>query len=254
MPGCAAGAAHAGLWRVRLGLLRVVPGAIAYSYGHRPDTGAGMKLYTFFRSSAAFRVRIAMNLKGLGYEPQSVHLPKNEQRADGFLAVNPQGLVPVLEDGGRSLTQSLAIIEYLEETRPEPPLLPADSAGRARVRALALAIACDIHPLNNLRVLRYLKKSLGHGDGEINAWYRHWIALGFEAVEAMLAAPETGTYCHGEQPGLADVCLVPQVFNARRYDCDLSAYPAVVRVHDACMALPAFRAAAPENQPDAEAL
>lgn len=214
-----------------------------------------MKLYTYFRSSAAYRVRIALELKGLAWEAVPVHLVRGggEQRQPGYLALNPAGLVPALDDDGRILTQSLAIIEYLDETRPAPPLLPADAAGRARVRAIAQAIACDIHPINNLRVLQYLKREFGIGDAQRDAWYRHWVGVGLAAVEAMLAGDaRTGAFCHGDAPGLADCCLVPQVFNARRFACDLSAMPTVVRIAERCEALEAFRRAAPENQPDAE--
>lgn len=212
-----------------------------------------MKLYGYFRSSAAFRVRIALNLKGIDYEHASVHLVRNEQHSEAYRKLNPQQLVPTLEDGPLALTQSLAIVEYLEETHPEPHLLPADPAGRARVRALALSVACDIHPLDNLRVLRRLKKQFGAADAARDDWYRYWIAVGFEAIEATLARDaQTGRFCHGDAPTLADVCLVPQVFNARRYNSPLEAYPTILRTHDACMALEAFRRAAPQAQPDAE--
>jgi len=214
-----------------------------------------MKLYGYFRSSAAFRVRIALNLKNFAYEQIPVHLRRGEQLKEPFLALNPQGLVPALEDDGRLLTQSLAIIEYLEETRPIPPLLPPDPAGRARVRALALAVACDIHPLNNLRVLNYLKNPLSLTAEQETAWYRHWIKTGFDAIERMLADPATGAFCHGGRPTLADICLVPQVFNAKRYygDAELQAWPRISAVFTACIALPAFDAAQPSKQPDTEA-
>lgn len=213
-----------------------------------------MKLYTYFRSSAAYRVRIALNLKGLAYQPQYVHLPKGEHRKPPYAAVNPQALLPTLvADDGTLITQSLAIIEYLEETRPEVALLPGPALERARVRAIAQAIACDIHPLNNLRVLKYLKHELGVSEERKNAWYRHWVDVGLAAVEAMLANdPRTGAFCHGDTPTLADCCLVPQVFNARRFDCDLTALPTVLRIVERCEALEAFRLAAPEFQPDAE--
>lgn len=212
-----------------------------------------MKLYTYFRSSAAFRVRIALNLKKLAYEPVFVHLAKGEHRKPEYHAIDPQGLLPTLmDDDGGTLAQSLAIIEYLEETRPQPPLLPADAHGRARVRSLSLLIACEIHPLNNLRVLQYLKRQLGHSEDEVNAWYRHWIADGLAKLEAELARPGTGRYSHGDTPGMADCCLVPQVFNAKRYSCDLAPYPTVTRVFDACMQLEAFDRAQPSKQPDAE--
>lgn len=214
-----------------------------------------MKFHTYFRSSAAYRVRIALNLKGLAYDSVPVHLLRagGEQRQPGFLALNPAGLVPTLEDDGAVLVQSLAIIEYLDETRPGVALLPGSALERARIRALAQAIACDIHPLNNLRVLKYLKHELGVSDEQKNAWYRHWVDLGLAAVEAMLAKdPRTGAFCHGDAPTLADCCLVPQVFNARRFDCDLTALPTVLRIVERCEALEAFRLAAPDAQADAE--
>lgn len=212
-----------------------------------------MRLYGYFRSSAAYRVRIALNLKGLAAEQVPVHLAGGAHHDEAFAELNPQRLVPVLEDGGHRLVQSLAIIEYLEETHPEPPLLPADPAGRARVRGLAQAVACEIHPLNNPRVLNYLSGALGVGEEARLAWYRHWIGEGFAALEAMLAgSAETGRFCHGESPGMADACLVPQLFNARRFDCPLEAYPTILRIDRECRALAAFRDAAPENQPDAE--
>lgn len=211
-----------------------------------------LKLYTYFRSSAAFRVRIALNLKGLAYEPGFVHLAKGEHRKPEYAAINPQGLVPSLRVDGRLLTQSLAILEYLEEAHPQPPLLPPDAFGRARVRSLSLLIACEIHPLNNLRTLRHLKQALGQTDEQVNAWYRHWIADGLGKLEAELRAPGTGRYSHGDAPGMADCCLVPQVFNAKRYQCELAPYPTVMRVFDACMQLGAFASAQPDKQPDAE--
>ena len=214
-----------------------------------------MKLYGYFRSSAAYRVRIALNLKGLAYDSAAVHLLRDggEQFGAEFLALSPQGLVPAFEDGGAVLTQSLAILEYLEETHPEPALLPNDAIERARVRALALAIACDIHPLNNLRVLTYVSGALGQSDEARAAWYRHWVESGLAAVEALVAGhPMTGAFCHGDAPGTADLCLVPQIANARRFDCDLTQCPELVRIDAACVALPAFIDAAPQNQPDAE--
>jgi len=212
-----------------------------------------MKLYGYFRSSAAYRVRIALNLKGLAVEHVFVHLAKGEQVAPDFLAVNPQKVVPVLEDGGLRVIQSLAILEYLDETHPEPPLLPRGAADRARVRGLAQIVACEIHPLNNRRVLNYLTGPMGLAEEAKLAWYRHWIAEGMGALEALLAgSPDTGTFCHGDTPGLADACLVPQVFNARRLECPLDAYPTVLRIDTACRALPAFAEAAPDRQPDAE--
>jgi maleylacetoacetate isomerase len=212
-----------------------------------------LKLYTYFRSSAAFRVRIALNLKGLAYEPEFVHLPKGEHRDASYARLNRQALLPTLDDGGTLLNQSLAIIEYLEETRPTPALLPKDPAGRARVRSLALLVACEIHPLNNLRTLQHLKRELGQNEEQIKAWYRHWIADGLAKLEAELAQTKgTGRYCHGDSPTLADCCLVPQIFNAKRYDSDLTPYPTVTRVFDACMKLDAFDRAQPSKQADAE--
>lgn len=211
-----------------------------------------MKLYTYFRSSAAFRVRIALNLKGLDYQPTFVHLAKGEHRKPEYAAVNPQALVPTLAENGRLLTQSLAILEFLEETHPQPPLLPQDPFARARVRSLALLIACEIHPLNNLRTLRHLKNSLGQSEEQVNSWYRHWVADGLAKLEAELQNPGTGHFCHGQTPTIADCCLVPQIFNAKRYQCELGPYPAVMRVFDACMQLDAFVRAQPDQQPDAE--
>jgi len=212
-----------------------------------------MKLYTYFRSSAAFRVRIAMNLKGLAYEPAFVHLPKGEHRAPAYGSLNAQALLPTLEDAAQRLTQSLAILEYLEETHPAVPLLPQDAPGRARVRSLALLIACEIHPLNNLRVLQHLKRVLGQNEEQINAWYRHWIADGLTKFEADLAAGGmSGKFCHGDSPTIADCCLVPQIFNAQRYQCDTAPYPATMRIFAECMKLEAFDRAQPSKQPDAE--
>ncbi len=212
-----------------------------------------MKLYTAFRSSAAYRVRIALNLKNLESTHVPVHLRRGEQRLPEYQALNPQELIPTLVDGEHVLTQSLAICEYLEERYPRPPLLPQDPADRARVRALAYVVACDIHPLNNLRVLNYLTDTLKVDETQKLAWYRHWIALGLGALEKMLAGdPRTGRCCHGETPTLADVCLVPQVANAVRFECDLSPYPTVRRINEACLETPEFDRARPENQPDAE--
>ena len=210
-----------------------------------------MELYNYYRSSASYRVRIALALKGLDYEYKPVHLAKNEQFTESYAAVSAARLVPLLRDGEHTLTQSLAIIEYLEETHAEPPLLPADAAGRARVRALALDIACEIHPLNNLRVLRYLTRDLKLGEDDKNRWYRHWVETGLEAVERQLAA-QPATFCHGERPGMADCVLVPQIFNARRFECRLDHVPQVMRVFDACMKLEAFERTRPENCPDAD--
>src|SRR5713101_6487573 len=197
-----------------------------------------MKLYGYFRSSAAFRVRIALNLKKLDYETAAIHLRRNDQTKPDYLAVNPQGLVPALEDGSRTLIQSLAIIEYLDEIYPDPPLLPKHPADRARVRALAEIVACDIHPINNLRVLRYLTHSLGQDEAAIANWYNNWIDAGFQAFERLLVEDaRTGTFCHGAAAGLADITLVPQVVNAERYRLDLARYPRITRIYQSCMAL-----------------
>jgi len=214
-----------------------------------------VKLYDYFRSSAAYRVRIALNLKGVVPDERTfVHLRMGNQRAQDYLALNPQGLVPALAlDDGEVLTQSLAIIEYLDEAHPEPPLLPVAPPARARVRGIALAIACEIHPLNNLRVLNYLIGTLGVAREQKDGWYKYWVDVGFEALEKKLSQErETGVFCHGNAPTLADVCLVPQIANARRFNIDLSPYPTLTRIEAACLALPAFAGAAPERQPDAE--
>jgi maleylacetoacetate isomerase len=210
-----------------------------------------MKLFGFFRSSAAFRVRIALNLKGLAHEDAFIHLRRGDQRGGDYLAVNPQGLVPALETDGHTLIQSMAIVEYLDETHPDPPFLPPDPAGRARVRALAAIVACDIHPINNLRVLRYLSRPLGHDQAAIETWYNYWIASGFEALERLLAADRrTGAFCDGDRPGLADISLIPQVVNSERCRLDLSPYPTITRIYATCMKLDSFAAAHPNNQPD----
>ena len=212
-----------------------------------------MKLYSFFRSSAAFRVRIGLNLKGLAYDTAPIHLRRNDQSQPDYRSVNPQGLVPALEDGGLTLIQSMAILEYLDEVHPEPPFLPRQPADRARVRALADIVACDIHPINNLRVLRYLTRELGHDEAAIGRWYNHWIAAGFHALEPLLAHnDQTGAFCHGDSPGLADIALVPQVVNAERYRLDLAQFPTLVRIYENCMRLEVFTAAHPRNQPDYE--
>jgi maleylacetoacetate isomerase len=216
-----------------------------------------MRLYSYFRSSASFRVRIALALKMLDFEYVAVQLVKNEQLQPAFRAIAASQLVPALvvddpADGEATLTQSLAIIEYLDETHPEPPLLPADALGRARVRALALDIACEIHPLDNLRVLRYLQRELKVSDDGKDRWYRHWVETGLEVVERGLAGdPATGRFCHGDRPGLADCVLVPQIFNAQRMHCRLDHVPTVMRVFDACMAEPEFAQAQPSACPDA---
>jgi maleylacetoacetate isomerase len=213
-----------------------------------------LRLYSAWRSSAAFRVRIALNVKGLPYEVAPVHLVRGEQFAATFRRLNPAELVPVLElDGGAVLTQSLAIIEYLEERFPQPPLLPHDALERAYVRAVALSIACDIHPLNNLRVLRYLAATLGASEDAKNAWYRHWVEQGLEQVQAQLVASgRCGRHVLGDRVTVADVCLVPQIFNAQRFNCRLDHVPTLMRIFDACMQLPAFIDAQPSRQPDAE--
>lgn len=216
-----------------------------------------MKLYDYFRSSAAFRVRIALNIKGLNVDQESVHLRRKDQSSPAYLAVNPQGLVPALvDDDGTVVTQSLAIIEYLDETRLDTPrLMPGDAAGRARVRAISDAIACDIHPLNNLRVLRHIGQVFDADEATRNeAWYKHWIAEGMGGLEGMLAgSAETGKFCHGDTPTMADCCLIPQIYNAERFGCDMSGYPTAMRINATCLALEAFQKAMPEVQPDAEA-
>jgi len=212
-----------------------------------------MKLYGYFRSSASYRVRIALNMKGLDYDQVSVHLAKGKQYDREFSAISPQNLVPVLEDDGQLLYQSLAIIQYLEEKFPEPRLLPKDSPGRNRVRSLALISACEIHPLNNTRVLAYLTDTLKLTEEQKNAWYRHWVTVGFTALEKRLATEkETGTFCHGDAPGFADITLVPQVANANRFKVDLTPFPNIRRINDECLKLEPFRKAMPQNQPDAE--
>ena len=211
-----------------------------------------MILYSYFRSSAAYRARIALNLKGLAYEQRSVHLVRGEQRAPEYLELNPQGLVPMLVVGDRRLTQSLAIIEYLDEKHPQPPLLPVAPEDRAWVRAVALEIACDIHPLNNTRVLRYLSRELKLDEPRRNDWYRHWVTEGFTAIEKQLADHAGGRFCHGDTPTIADVFLVPQVANANRFNVDLAPFPRIRAINDACLALEPFAAAQPARQPDAE--
>jgi maleylacetoacetate isomerase len=211
-----------------------------------------MKLTTYFRSSAAFRVRIAMNLKGLDYEPEFIHLAKGAHNAPEYKAQVPTGLVPALVDNGALLTQSLAIIEYLEETHPTPALLPGGALARARVRALSLLIACEIHPLNNLRSLNYLTKVLKADEDAKNTWYRHWVEDGLDKFESMLSDGQSGRFCHGDAPSMADCCLVPQVFNGQRFKADLSRVPKTMAVFEGCMKLEAFQKASPQQQPDAE--
>jgi maleylacetoacetate isomerase len=211
-----------------------------------------MKLYTYFRSSAAFRVRIALNLKGLEYQSVSVDLRPAAHRRQEYLDLNPQGLIPALSVGGTVISQSLAVIEYLEESHPTPPLLPRSPRDRAQVRSMALAVACDIHPLNNLRVLKYLRSQLGQDEAGVDTWYRHWIAEGFRGLEEEAKrASGDGRHMFGTEVSLADVCLVPQVFNARRFKCDLEAFPTLRSISAHLEALPAFSRAAPDAQPDA---
>jgi maleylacetoacetate isomerase len=215
----------------------------------------GLKLYGYWRSSAAYRVRIGLNLKGLAYESMPVHLIRNggEQRSPAFVNTNPQKLIPVLQHGERLIRQSLAILEYLDETWDgQASLLPVTARERARVRSLSLIVACDIHPLNNLRVLQFLEREWHAPQSERDEWVRHWIREGFEAFEALLADdPSTGSFCEGDLPTIADCCLIPQVYNARRFEVDLTPYPTIRRIEAECLALPAFDAARPENQPDA---
>lgn len=214
-----------------------------------------MKLFTYFRSSAAYRVRIALNLKGLGYDAVPVHLLRDggQHLLDEYRAINPSGLVPAFQDDAITLTQSMAILEYLEEAYPQVPLMPTGAVARAHVRELAQIIACDIHPVNNLRVLKYLVRQLGQSEEVKTDWYRHWVIEGFQSLEAHLARHlDTGTFCYGHSPTIADCFLVPQVFNAQRFDIDVTAYPTISRINDMCVDLPAFKAAHPGQQPDAE--
>lgn len=214
------------------------------------------KLYGYFRSSAAYRVRIALALKGLDFEHVGINLVPgvSEQKSDAYLALNPQGRVPYLVDGEISLSQSPAILEYLDEAYPEVPLLPSNIAERARVRQLASLIGCDIHPLNNLAVLMRLKGELGADENAVNAWYSHWITEGFTALETLLVeSSETDVFCHGDKPGMADIYLVPQVWNAQRFKVPMDAFPTIAAIDSACNALDAFKVAAPENQPDTPA-
>lgn len=210
-----------------------------------------MELYGYFRSSAAYRVRAALNIKGLDYVSLPVSLLAGDHKGADFLEMNPQGFVPFLKDGAQAMGQSMAMLEYLEEAYPDIPLLPADAAGRARVRHLAGIIACDIHPLDNLRVLKYLTGTLKVSEDEKTAWYHHWIIEGFTAFEAMLNKGDTGVFCHGHSPSFADLCLVPQVYNAKRFDCPLEAFPHILHIVDNCNQITAFIRAQPENQPDA---
>ena len=213
-----------------------------------------MKLYSFFRSSASYRVRIALNMKGLSYEQVPIHLRRGggEQFSAAYTAINPQALVPTLEDEGKIFTQSLAIIEYLEEKYPKPALLPASPASKAIVRGMALIIACEVHPIQNLRVLNYLKATYNQPDEQVNRWAQHWIDLGLLALEQSIIRDGGGKFCFGETPTLADICLVPQLGNARRFGCDLARYPTILAIEKNCLAIAAFANAAPEKQPDAE--
>ena len=211
-----------------------------------------MKLHSYFRSSASFRVRIALELKGIAYQYVPVHLPRGDHKKPDYAALAPEGLVPMLEVNGRKLSQSMAIIEYLDETHPEPALLPPDAEGRARVRALAQLVACEIHPLNNLRVLKYLLREMKLDEATKNTWYNHWCRNGLEAFERQLQQGPASPFCHGDTPKLADCCLVPQIFNARRFDMPFDGLTRTMAVFDACMALPAFQKAQPSVCPDYE--
>lgn len=211
-----------------------------------------IKLHNYFRSSASFRVRIALNLKGLDFDYVPVHLPRGDHKLAAYSAISPDGLVPLLDIDGFKLTQSLAIMEYLDETRPSVPLMPADPLGKAQVRALSQSIACEIHPLNNLRILKYLTKELAVSEEAKSAWYVHWCRTGLEAFERQLALLPDSTFCFGHTPTMADCCLVPQIFNANRFNTPLHGLPRTMRAFDACMALPAFDKAQPKNCPDAE--
>ena len=214
-----------------------------------------MKLSTYFRSTAAYRVRIALNLKGIEHELVPVHLLRDggEHKTEGYLSKNPDGLVPALENDGHVLAQSIAILEYLEETHPQPALLPEDPIDRAYLRGLAQSIACDIHPLNNLRVLQYLVNTLEASEEQKLAWYHHWVGSGFKGIEARLANDaRTGLCCYGDTPTIADVCLIPQVYNAKRFNCPLDDYPTIMRINDHCLGLEAFDVSTPDKQPDVE--
>ena len=229
-------------------------GAAFSAPSNRMSAPADLILYSYFRSSATFRVRIALNLKGLKPEMHFVHLRGGEHHSDAYKRINPLQLVPTLMSDGQTISQSLAIIEYLDEIAPQPPLMPKDAKAKARVREIALGVACDIHPIANLRVLQYLKSRLGADEEALLAWQRHWIGEGLAALEQLLAGdPATGKFCHGDAPTLADACLIPQLYNAKiRVDMDLSPYPTLLRIEEAAYRLPAFIAARPENQPDAE--
>jgi len=214
----------------------------------------GFTLHSYFRSSTSFRVRIALNMKGVAYEQITWHLRKGEQKSDAYKKVNPQGLLPALQHpDGSILPQSMAILEWLEEAYPEPPLLPEDTAGRARVRAIAYSIACDIHPVNNLRILSSLKERFAADDEAVADWFRTWVDASFRPLEQQLKhEPESGEFCHGDKPGLADICIAAQVTNNARFNVDMGLYPTIAKIHENCMALEPFQRAAPGNQPDAE--
>lgn len=219
------------------------------------SSASNITLYGYWRSSASYRVRMALNLKGIDYQQQPVHLVRDggQQHAPAYRAINPQGQVPTLLHDGHQLIQSMAILEYLEERFPAPPLLPDQPAGRARVRALANVIACDTHPLNNLRVLKYLTGPMQQDEAVKQSWYRHWMANGMDAFEQLLQSSDhTGQFCHGDQPTIADCCLLPQVYNARRFDCDESGWPEITRIAENLQAISEIQHAAPENQPDAQ--
>lgn len=219
-------------------------------YSQEMTDSQPLRLHNYFRSSASFRVRIALGLKGLAYDYLPIHLARGEQKLAAFAELSPDSLVPVLDIHGQKLTQSLAIIEYLDEVHPQPPLLPPDALGRARVRALAQSIACEVHPLNNLRVLKYLAQALKVDEAAKNEWYRHWCCSGLEAFERQLVLLPTSPYCYGDTPSLADCCLVPQIFNAQRFDVSTDNLPRTMAAFEACMALPAFQAAQPAACPD----
>jgi len=208
-----------------------------------------MKLYSYFRSSAAYRVRIALNLKSINYDLAIVNLLKSQQLDEGYLVVNPQGLLPALETEEGHLAQSLAILEWLDETYPQSPIITGSAWQKAQIRNISYAIACDIHPVNNLRVLTYLSNELNVDDEAINKWYKHWIEIGFEKIELMLS--DSSDYCVGKSPTLADICLIPQVFNAIRFKVDMAAYPKIAAIYERCNKLAAFDDAAPQHQPDA---
>ncbi len=252
--GCHAGAGQSMLWR-RVTFARCTDRVcLMDSQKNTKESSAMLSLHTYFRSSASYRVRIALELKALPYNPLPVHLVRGggEQHAAAFAALNPAELVPVLHDGGVTLTQSMAIIEYLDELHPLPPLLPGSAAERARIRAISQTIACEIHPLNNLRVLQWLESHAGMDSQARSGWYAHWVSEGFRALESMLAHNgSTGRFCHGDTPTMADCCLVPQIYNAERFAVSMEPYPTLRRIHGACLEMAAFQRAAPQVQADA---